>query len=354
MAIGSSLGITLPTQGGNTGTWGTDLNTELQKVIDAVEAQVPASAIDFSADFDLNGYAITSIEYTSYDQQSSVTALNSLYFDTAGELYCIDGSSNSIQLTASGALNNASAGGLGDSGGTYGTSGITLDWDGSIYNAKDGSGANDYANVRMDELQLRDGSGNDLTIAAPAMFTNYTVTLPNAVAGGATTALQSDASGNCSWSNSFSTDITLSGSAELKHGDRILNIHASAGHFTQDPNGVGRPLMSNTLFDVGMTTANEDWVMAVPLTDGDRIKQVDVLFYKGDTATTTVRLNYVTAAFQTPTGIGTGTSTTAGAVTIQITGLTHTIASGEIVLFRVDAEHGSDRIAGIRVTYDRP
>jgi hypothetical protein len=352
MAIGSSLGITLPTQGSNSGTWGTDLNTELQKIIDAVEAQVPASAIDFSADFDLNNYALTSVKGVAFDQQSSYTALNSLYFDTAGELYCRDGSNNAIQLTSSGALNTASNGGIGDSGGDYGTNGIVFDWDGTIYNAKNGSGANDYANVRMDELQLRDGTGNDLTIAVPAMSTNYTLTFPAAVPAGATTILQANTSGTVSYSNSFSTDITFTGAARLKHGTRTLDIHASAGY----GNSAGTdPSLNTTYHYINMNSVGAQWDIPVNLPAGSRITQVEVFIDGGDTSTKTAYLDYKTnTSLTAPTNIASATDATDADATITMAAVNHTVASGEMIFVRFVAVHILDEILGCRITYDVP
>jgi hypothetical protein len=351
MPIGSSLGITLPTVGASTNTWGSDLNTELNKVITAVEAQVPASAIDFSADFDLNGYAVTSAKYSSYTQQTSVSALNAFYVKTDGNFYGRDGGNNEIQFTASGALNNASAGGLGDSGGTYGTSGITFDWDGTEYNAKDGSGADDYANVVMNDLLLNDGSGNELTIGVPSMGSNYTVALPSAVAGGATTILQSDASGNCSWSNTFSTDITLTGSATLNHGTRTIDIHASAG--TGNSSGTD-PNLNVTNHYINMNSVGAEWDIPVVLPAGVRITQVEVFIDGGDGSTKTAYLDYkTTTSLAAPSNIASGTSTASIDATITMSSVNHTVAAGEMIFVRFVCVHILDELIGCRITYDQ-
>ena len=228
MPIGSDLGINLPTQGANTGTWGTDLNTELQKVIDAVEALVPASSIDFSADFDLNSFALTGISYSAYEGQASVASLNSVYFDTSGEANIVDGSANVVQLTLNGALNTASNGGIGDSGGDYGTNSISFDWDGTRYNAKNGATADSYADIRFNSAILRDGSGHDITLDAPSIGASYTLTLPTAVPASTGLFVQGTTAGALSFSNSTAQDITLTGSADVKYPSRTLLIQASA------------------------------------------------------------------------------------------------------------------------------
>lgn len=358
MAIGSSLGITLPTQGGNTGTWGTDLNTELQKVIDAVEAQVPASAIDFSADFDLNGFGITSVEGVAFDQQSSYSGLNSIYFDTAGELYVRDGSNQTIQMTSGGSVNTASNGGVGDTGGDYGTNGIVFDWDGTIYNAKNGSSPYAYANVRMDELQLRDGSGNDLTIAVPAMSTNYTLTLPSAVPAANATILQATTAGTVSFSNSFAQNITLTGSAEVKHGSRTRVISALTGIgydstfasvVNHDPSGV-----NNTFWEAD--AAGDVFFLPINLDVGERITSIRCLLYGGNTSAKSVYLHAVNGT--AGTGVESETAATAassGNVEVTMTVSPQlTMAADTSYHFKFEAEAANDRVYAIEVTYDRP
>ena len=312
MPIGSSLGITLPTVGGSTNTWGSDLNTELNKIITAVEAQVPAGAIDFSADFDFNNYALTNAKHLDFDQQTSVTALNSVYFKTDNNLYVRDGGNNEVQITVSGALNNASAGGLGDSGGTYGTSGITFDWDGTRYNAKDGSGANDYADVRMDDLILQDGSGNQITIACPSIGTNYTVTLPNAVAASAGLFLQSDASGNCSWSNSTAQDITLTGSAKLVHGQRERIISAVAG----EAGGVGSMSPVNSFWQA--SAGSQRLTIPIPCEVNERIVSITFYYAGADTSTKTFEAKHIYYSSEAVTTLNSNTSTAAINTTLTL------------------------------------
>ena len=358
MAIGSSLGITLPTQGGNTGTWGTDLNTELQKVIDAVEAQVPASAIDFSADFDLNGYSITSVEGVSFDQQASYAALNSIYFDTAGELYVRDGSNNAIQMTASGALNTASNGGVGDSGGDYGTTGIVFDWDGTIYNAKNGSGSDAYANIRMDELQLRDGSGNDLTVAVPAMSSNYTLTLPAAVPGTSGTFLQSDTSGTISYSNSTAQSITLTGSAEYKHAGETLIVSNSAGFGSNTTGGFeGWAVASSTYSGYWESSAAGDYfIYPINLNSGDRIDSILITYYGNTSLSRDFMLESFFYSTSTLTTHDTANETASGEQTIVLTPSPTFLINSSTSHYwlKFDCANSGDRAYHIQVTYSRP
>jgi hypothetical protein len=355
MPIGSSLGITLPTQGGNSGTWGTDLNTELQKVIDAVEAQVPASAIDFSADFDMNDYGLTSVRTVACTQQSSVTELNAMYFDTNGDFYIRDGLNNAVQITNAGVLNNASAGGLGDSGGDYGTSGITFDWDGTNYNAKSASGDN-YAPIRMSSALLRDNSTNTLTLATPSLSSDYTITFPSAVPGSSGTFLQSDTSGTITFSNSTGVDITLTGSAEVKHGSRTLTVPAAAGI---GYNSAGSAVVNHSVSSVysgfwESDTAADLFLLPIPLKVGDRLTSVVVWFTGSSTDTKTARLKSNDGT-GTVSDEETNTSTTSGDGSITLTVSPQlTIAAGESYTVVFEAGATGDQVHSIDVTYDRP
>lgn len=351
MPIGSSLGISLPTQGGNTGTWGTDLNTEINKIVTAVEAQVPVTAIDVSATFNINSQAVDNIGKLILDVQGSNPAdLRSLFVTSSGELAFRDNANNVVTITSAGSLNIASSGGLGNSGGDYGTSGITFDWSGTLYDALDGTTSN--APVRADSFILRQSTtDNSVTIDVPATVTSsYNLTLPSAVSGGATRALQSDASGNCSWSNTYSEDITLSGSAELKHGDRILSIPAASG----ERNGSGTTGVATGYWSPGV--GNDSIVFPISLDVGDRIRTVRFMFEGANTSTKTFTVYSVFYSTSAVTTINSGTSTSATASTVTLSGgsLPYTVAQSSTVWARAQMPSTSDRVFGIEVTYDRP
>tara|TARA_R110002020_G_scaffold207256_3_gene412678 strand:+ start:16481 stop:17587 length:1107 start_codon:yes stop_codon:yes gene_type:complete len=366
MPIGSSLGITLPTQGSNSGTWGTDLNTELNKVITAIEAQVPASAIDFSANFDLNGYGLVDVDHVAFEQQSSVTTLNSAWFDTAGNFYVTDGGTNQVQITASGALNNASAGGLGDSGGTYGTSGITFDWDGTLYNAKDGSGANDYANVRMDALQLRDGSGNDLTVAAPSMSTNYTLTLPAAVPG-STALVQVSAAGVASYSNtvtslitasagvtaSVNQDFTTSGTGAYNHGTYQESYGGIAGQMVDSSDNVYFAQGDYVHASRADAAGTSVWSLWVAKKVGKTVESIDLYWDPQGTVGTKTFLAR-SAAVSTGTtnieGSSSPTTATSGIITLNLVTSSFPLTANEGVVITASLPQGVD-IIGVDINY---
>jgi len=349
MPIGSDIDVTLPTQGGNTGTWGTDLNTQITKIVTAVEAQVPVTAIDASADLSMGGNGITALERTVYQAQSSNPVdLMSVFFTTAGEFAVRDNSNNVITITNAGNLNNAGAGGLGDSGGDYGTGGITFDWDATRYKALSGSGADDYANVRMGAAEIRDGSGNTLTVDVPAMSSDYSFTLPAAVPAAAA-LLQSDTSGNVTFSSSLATDITLTSSAEIKHGTRTKVINATTGMVSS--NSTASSHYSTGEVTPGATSLGV--AFPLDLMTGDRIINIYVYCFGGNTGSKACHIISNAACDATEVEEDNTASTTAGAHTITWTAINHTVASNSM-WFRFSTAHASDRILSIRVQWDRP
>lgn len=358
MAIGSSLGITLPTQGSTT-TWGTALNTELQKIIDAVEASVPASAITFSADFDLNNYALTSIAHTSYDEQSSApTELRSLYFNSSGELICIDGSNNSVAITSGGGLSGA---GGSITGAGYDGSEVRLNWDNTYFNFYSGSGSDDFADVRMNTLLLRDGSGNAVTLDCPSLSSDYTVTFANAVPG-STAAVQISAAGQLSYSNTFSElitasagvtcaanqDITLSGTGKYNHGEYELVLNTCAGTANSPSSSY------NGTYGYWEIYQGTSLFMPVPLPVGKRIKSIYAKTNSADTGTKTLALwSKSTASASAPTVIATTTGTTSGLETLTLSGLSTTIATAiSYVIQFVSSSTDSNEITLVSITYD--
>jgi len=263
MAIGSSLGIILPTQGGNSGTWGSDLNAEITKIVDAIEAQVPVGAVDFSTNVLLGDVSIKEASAVSFLQKNNITANNSVYFSATGELMVVDGASNQVQLTANGVLNSASLAGLGNSGLTYGSNGVIFDWDGFAYNAKNGSGSDAYAPIRVGEVRIHDGSTNDLTLKVDPMGSNHSVTLPGALPANKS-LVSIDATGALDYNNTvandiaFSSNISVAGTSTLQ-GQVLISGNTTTGDVftngtfdvTGTANVTGQLTCSSSVYSVG-------------------------------------------------------------------------------------------------------
>lgn len=341
MPIGTSLGLSLPTPGVTT-DWGDEINTALETIAEAVEGQVPSSALDVSSNIAFGGNDITAMGTIQFTNEAAgLTAAGDVrkVYTVSGELYFTDGSQNAIQITSGGALNAAALGGI--SGAGYGSGGVQVSWDSGTdaYLFKSGSGASDYAKIGVESVKLQDGSGNFLTLDTPSLASGYTITFPAAVPS--TTQGVSITSGGV---------VTFDGA----HGSRTLTIHPAAGqHFSADDN----PTYTTGAW---VWTASNDIIdYPIPLEVGKRITAVTVGLERvsGEinfilasctltavTNTTLCSKNITSGTSATTTEIG--TSPTSGS-------LPQTVETAKTYVLRADANNYTGWVYGINVTYDQ-
>lgn len=346
MPIGSSQGITLPTQGGNTDTWGTDLNTELQKLINSVESQVPSSAVDYSATLDVNEQGVENIDYLEFLVGGGTGGgARSLYMNTSGNLVFVDGSNNTVVLTAGGTLNSASIGGIADSGGDYGTNDIEVDWNGTQYDFHDG--ANNYAPVRVGDLRLED-SAFYITLTAPSLSASYTLTLPSA-APSATTPLVMNSSGTVT----AATELDVSG--DVYRGEFELHLPLtittqSGSDYVYTANGT---TPASIVFNAGGGTGNYCLFDVPFIRTDDRVKGLEV-----DISNLATDASFRVQLFQGSTQIGSnGDNSGTLDQTISIGSPTARAAAGDglywIKFDKILAGAQTVTIDKIRLTLDR-
>lgn len=213
------MSLLLPTVSVTLGTTWAEENNDAFTTVDSHDhtsgkgVQVPTGGININADLDFNSYNAIGLRSTRFDAQVSaiaeVTDIGCLY--VAGvDLYYNDGNGNQIQLTAGGALNAASIGGI---GGDYSTSSASVFYTSASKTFSFWQDTNKSALMDCGTILLRrvdNTSGAAITIKPDtSLVSSYTLTLPIAVPG-SQSFVSIDASGNLSYTNSL-VSLTLSG-----------------------------------------------------------------------------------------------------------------------------------------------
>lgn len=382
MSYGTSLGITLPTVGVTAGpTWATNLNTALSTVISVLETKVTPAGMDINADLSYRSsgtsYRAKDVKALSLTNQDSVLAAatyaTTLFSsDSDGELYYNDNAGRQVQITTNGAVNVSTSGGITGTG--YGASSVEVNWvaASSRYDMKSGAGANDYASVLANDILLNDGSANTLTIAAPSLAADYTLTLPNAVAAsngslvtmstaGALAATMAPSVTTVTTSGlitagggvtaSADQHVTVSGSGKFKHGARELCISGANFH----PSAETTDFTRQTYITHNSAT-DADYVAAIPLPVGCRITSIVIYMTHGTgTGNRTYTLYRTALATGTSTDLGNdGDTTSASDVTITLAAINHTILTLNAYTLFIELRESGDIIKGAVINYDHP
>jgi hypothetical protein len=332
-----------------------DITTILTNIVNDIEPKVTPAGLDISSALSFLSGGVyspaTDLGYLSFENRSTSSGVAGSIYEQGGELYYRDASGQNVQITSGGVLNAASLGGI--TGAGYGASGRELNWDGSRYNFYDGAGT--YGDVRMRNLEIEDGNGDTVTVDCPNLVSSYTLSLPPG-APSAAQLLQADTSGNVTFSSTLAEDLTLTGGAELKHGDRVLTLSPAAGqsawgYDTTEPNLDGTGSFWNA------TGAGEKLLFPVSLRVGDRIKSIRYVIDKGDTSAAGITLYKQDLTGSPPAESeheSWATSTSGVNDTTETLSSAYTILADEVVWLMIDLANASDEFYGFQVTYDRP
>lgn len=360
-AYGSSLSITLPTVGTTVGpTWATNLNTALTTIIGVLETKVTTAGLNINADTSFNSYLATDLKAVDFTNQSAVLAAGT-YPCTAfsagsatGELYWNDNAGNQVQLTNVGAVNVSVSGAI--TGAGYGAGGVALNWDSgtSVYQAFLNSGTPTYGSILVNDLILNDGDTNTLTVAAPAMDANYTLTLPAAVPATSGTVLQMSTAGAVTVANTGLDDVTLaadqhvtiSGTGRFKHGAMEVTFPGVDGFGTTAAvSGTGG----------GVTTTNISNLIYIPLKlpVGAQLSNITAYINNTGAGTRTLDIRQLVFTTGTASSLVSNTTTTTGITTIS-TSPTETFVATEQYVAAFTAANTADILYGIKVTYSFP
>jgi hypothetical protein len=368
MSYGTSLGLTLPTINGvaTEAEAAPLINTALAAMITRLEGKVTPAGMSMTSDLSMRpgptSYGITNAMRVGF--RSTATAINATTYPSAiyfvgGDLYANDAAGNQIRITAAGAVNIAATGGITGTG--YGATSVEVNWDAvnTRYKMRSGAAADAFASVYLNDVQFNDGSGNAVTLGAPAVGADYTLTLPTAQSGSNNSVVQVSTAGAMSITGTPTVDsltaaanghVTVSGTGRFKHGTLTGRIPAAAAGldtYSGQWNAARGYLVQNAAYTNGVAT------FAIPLTEGQRLLSVTGVIRQGATGALAMRVYSTSLA--TANLLGTATSVTAGGnidASLAVSGLTSAASSGtHIVEFDTDADY-SMRVYNIIYTYD--
>lgn len=393
----ANMGLTLPTVGGSTGTWGTTTNDN-EEIIDAHTHEpgkglpVPTAGLEIDADLTFAGSAAINLKGAGFTAQGSAPSiLRCCWVDTSGDLYYRNAAGTSVQITSGGQLDVSSVGGI---TGDYASVGASFYYDDAnkTYRALRTSPLpNFWASVSMGDLDLYEkasGISNRIRIKSPAaLAASYDWTLPTAVPGAAAILVSSTA-GVLSYNSSSNrapvgaTTLDVNGAAAFTN---TVALGTSVAAFTSTgvitatdfKHTTGR-VQQMTALHVGYKAAGIDFnpttdfstiYLAAVATDpglgfpirldqGMRITQIVVRAIKTSPAgTLTARF----VQYNNPTAVKTAVATASnaavspGEIALTMSGLTTTITADRS--YWVEIKGGGtngDGIHGIEITYDRP
>jgi hypothetical protein len=383
MSYGTDLSITLPTVGVTAGpTWASTLNTAINAIVAILETKVTPAGMDINADLsfrssgtsyfakDLKGVRLTNQDSTL----SASTYPNTLFAsDADGELYYNDNGGRQVQMTTDGSVNVSTSGGI--TGGGYGSSGVAWNWDaGSFtYIAYRNSATPTYASVYMDDLKLNDGDTNILTVAAPAMAGNYTLTLPSAVPAANNTTMVMDNTGvvtNTSTPSvatvttsglitagggvtaSADQNITVSGTGYFAHGTQTMVVSATA--FQSAVSSRSHLRTNGRLIHDDLNNTDYFYALQFPSGNGAvTIRNIEwVAIHTTGTSNREYAFQYTSISGTAVTSIETDTVTTSNATITTNTTTDHTLLTSRKYDLRWKATEQNDTLLCVTISYD--
>jgi len=344
MAIGDTILQPIPAVSTPGTLYASQLVDFLREIKARLEAKVPFSSL-LASTFDMDNNALENAQYVGlYEQTDTSSEPVGSVFNYQGNLWYMH-EDGAAQITLGASLNSAAIAGIGgDYGGANPASLYFVDADETYY-FYDNFGTGDLARLAARSIDIYNATEAERVRIAYGGTTDWTLTLPAAVPV-AQMLLQMDTSGNVLAVNTglqaltldANQNITIAGTGEIKHGDRVKILSAypfATASGTAPTAGSGGRLAWSASATVNIPLMNYFHV-------GDRIKTIEFVNVGGTSATyQTVDLNGTIITF---------TSSSAAAVTLTIT---YTIVTSPSLSLQI-AANTPYSLLYMRVTYDRP
>lgn len=393
------MGLTLPTVDGSVDTWGTELNTLLEDLVDPHDhtsgkgARIPSAGLDIDANISIATYNLTSVGGLAFASSPAVAPTSLGLYIASNELIWVTSGGTTVQLTNGAALNTSLLGGI---TGDYTSTDADVEYVDAekAYEFKQDEGPDHWANLKVGNVYVFEptsGITNAVGLKSPTSLASaYDITLPAALPA-ATELLTMTSAGVLDHTATPSlTTLSATGDITTSAGDITAtagDITATAGDLVAGGNVAATGQIYHgeverelpILFDehggtgwVATTTGGAaeyqgDFriVIRIPLAEEEHLKEVHV-WVADNTGAGNVAMSVWSAAYSaggavpTPTQLGsTQTTDDVSGTNVQqlsVTGLDQAYAAQTSlsVLVRGSVADTSLKLFRATYVYDRP
>ncbi len=353
-----SMGITKPTPGGSTDTWGQDLNDDVIDVLEEHDhtagngVRVPAAGLDIDAALSFASNNATNLGAAGLAAVAAASAPNaSLYRSSSdNELYWKTSGGTSVQLTNGASLNTALIGGI---TGDYATTDADVEYVDAdkTYEIKQDEGPDHWAKIKVGDIHLLEptsGITNAVRLKSPtSLAAGYDWTFPAALPAVTKLLTLSSAGAVGSLSSPATVGFVKSATTGAASNELTRTVYLTlANAYTTDDWAQDKTSSNGSMW---ATTSTGSETLTVPLDGlpiGWRIKSVSALVKDHATNPRTVALNIQTrlypGAASSPAQSG-GPSSGAGTVQTVTRTLTtpETVVAGTLYWLNITAASGA-------------